>query len=185
MPVLRELTMRYGALSDDDEMDENLFLVFGGEGKGETVLLPRLKYLDLAGLRIRLHSFDLYKKISMVAPALTHLRLPMRMAGRLEGALGLGVRVAPDRGAENAGVALAGEQVTANGDTTSNFNAPIELGVHTHFQSPTITTPPENPHSCPPRRFSASTSSLHQHQHCTAVTTSHMKEKCTCPRWTS
>jgi hypothetical protein len=119
MPVLRELTMRYGALSDDEE-DESLFLDFGGEGTGETALLSQLRYLDLAGLRIRLHPFDLYKRISKFAPALTHLRLPMRMAGGLERALGLGVGVAPDQGSEDDGVTLVEEQVTATADTTSN-----------------------------------------------------------------
>ena len=82
-------------------------------------LLPRLKYLDLAGLGIPLHSSHLYKQISKVAPSLTHLRLPMRMAGGLERALGLGTRVAPDGGAEDGGVAL---------------------GIPTHIQSPTTPT---------------------------------------------
>ena len=118
MPALRELTMRYGALDDvDDVMDWSLFLDFGGEGRGDMALLPRLRYLDLAGLRIPLHPVPFIQK---VAPSLTHLRLPMRMAGRLERALGLGAGVAPDRGAEDGGVAL---------------------GIPTHFQSPTITTP--------------------------------------------
>jgi hypothetical protein len=127
MPVLRELTMRYGT-QFDDEMDESLFMDFGGEGRGEMALLPRLRYLDLAGLRIPLYPSHLYKQISKVAPALTHLRLPMRMARRLERALGLGAGVAPDGGAEDGGVAL---------------------GIPTHFQSPTITTPAQKPSLLP------------------------------------
>ena len=78
--------------------------------------LPGLRYLDLAGLGIRLRPFDLYERILKFAPALTHLRLPMRMAGGLESALGLGfgVRVAPDHeGVEDDKVAIADEQVTA------------------------------------------------------------------------
>ena len=66
MPVLREPTMRYGALDDvDDVMDWSLFLDFGGEGRGEMALLPRLGYLDLAGLRIPLHPSLLYKRLRL------------------------------------------------------------------------------------------------------------------------
>jgi len=79
----------------------------------------------LAGLRIPLHPTHLYKQISKVAPSLTHLRLPMRMAGRLERARGLGTGVAPDG---DGGVAL---------------------GIPTHFQSPTITTPAPKPSLLP------------------------------------
>jgi hypothetical protein len=115
-----------------------------GWGGGETALLPQLRYLDLAGLRIRLHPFDLYERISKLAPALIHLWLPMRMAGGLEGglALGLGVRVASDQeGVEDSELTGAEEQAAATADTTSDPNAPIELGVPTPFQLPTITSP--------------------------------------------
>jgi hypothetical protein len=90
MPVLRELTVHYYALFHA-EVDDGLFL--DDEGGGGTALLPRLKYLDLAGLRIRSHPFDIYERISKIAPVLTHLRLPMRMAGGLEGALGPGLEL--------------------------------------------------------------------------------------------
>ena len=125
MPVLRELTVRYGELDEGVEMDWTLFLGFGGEGRGKMAMLPRLRYLDLAGLRIPLHSSHLYKQISKVAPSLMHLRLPMRMAGRLGKALGLETGVAPDG---DGGVAL---------------------GIPTHFQSPTITTPAQKPSLLP------------------------------------
>jgi hypothetical protein len=145
MLVLRELKMRYGVL-DDDEMDKNLFLDFGGEGRGEMVLLPQLRYLDLVGLRIRLHLFDLYKQISKFVPVLMHLRLPMPMAGGLEHTLGFGVGVSLDQGTEYGGVVLAEEQVTTTMDTTSNSNAPT---IPTHFQSPAITTPTQKPSLLP------------------------------------
>lgn len=95
MPVLRELTVQYFVWFDG-EVEESLFLDFGGEGRGETAMLPGLRFLDLTGLSIRSHPLDLYKRISKVAPALTHLRLPTWMAGPLEGALGLGLVVASD-----------------------------------------------------------------------------------------
>jgi hypothetical protein len=103
--------------------------------------LPGLRYLDLVGLRIRSHPFNLYERILKVAPTLTHLRLPMRMAGGLEGALGLGVIVAaPDQqGAEDGELAVAEEQATTTtADTSSNSNAFLELSVPTPY-SPTGT----------------------------------------------
>ena len=127
MSVLRVLTMRYDADFDDEE-DECLFLDFGGEGRGETALLPRLRYLDLARPKIRLHLSHLYKQISKVTPSLTHLLLPMRVAGGLERALGLGAGVAADGGVEDGGVAL---------------------GITTHSQSPTITTLTQKPSLLP------------------------------------
>ena len=148
MPSLRELTICYGPL-DDDEEDESLFCDHGSEGRGETALFPRLRYLDLAGLRIRLHPIDLYKRISKFAPALTHLRLPMPMAEELECALGLGVGVTPDRGTDDDGVALEGEPLTATSHTTSNSDALIRLGIPTHFQSPTRTTRSQKPSLLP------------------------------------
>ena len=87
MPMLRELTVWYD-MWFHGEVDESLLLDDVGGGKGETALLQRLKYLDLAALSTRSHPFDLYKWISNIAPALTHLRLPMRMAGGLGGTLG-------------------------------------------------------------------------------------------------
>jgi hypothetical protein len=101
MPVLRELMVRYYALFHA-EVNISLFWDDEGWGGGETALLPGLRYLDFADLRIRSHPFDIYERISKVALALTHLRLPMRMAGGLEGALGFGVGVAGDRARRTA-----------------------------------------------------------------------------------
>jgi hypothetical protein len=139
MPMLRELTVQYFALFHAT-VEESLF--FEDEGGGGTALLPGLRYLDLAGLRIRSHPLDIYERISKVAPSLTHLRLPMRMAGGLEGALGLGlgvgVGVAPDQGAEGGELAPAEEQATASADTTTNPNTSTELGIPAPFP-PTLT----------------------------------------------
>ena len=114
-----ELTVRYYALFH--AVYDSLFL--DDEGGGETALL--------AGLKIRSHPFDIYERKSKVASALTHLSLPMRMAGGFEDALGLGGRVAGDQGAED------GELATA--DATSPSNASVEPSMPTPL-SPTITS---------------------------------------------
>jgi hypothetical protein len=64
----------------------------------------------------------------------------MRMAGGLEGALGLrlgvGVGVAPDRGAEGGELAPAEEQAIVTADATSNPNASTELSISRPFRPP-------------------------------------------------
>lgn len=56
---------------------------------GIYVHLLSLKYLDLVGFQIEVtHSYKFYEAITIMAPSLTHLRLPIRMADNLENALG-------------------------------------------------------------------------------------------------
>ena len=131
MPMLRELTVRYHS-PFHVEVDESSFL--DDEGGGGTPLLPGLRYLDLAGLGIHWHTFGLFKHISKVAPALTHLRLPVEMAGGLESALGLGAGIGvtlDQEGADGDGLAVAEERVAEGADIAANPNASIELGIST------------------------------------------------------
>jgi hypothetical protein len=94
MPMLTSLKVAYYALFHSD-VDESMFLeedVTDGDGdwKGREAktLFPSLKYLDLAEFRIPSQPPNLYGRIAKLAPALTHLRLPMNMASGLEEALG-------------------------------------------------------------------------------------------------
>ena len=90
LPMLTSLTVEYFALFHS-EVDESLFLMddhADGSGDGKE-LMPRLRFLDLAGFRIHLQPFKFYERITRFAPNLTHLRLPMRMTSGLKDALGL------------------------------------------------------------------------------------------------
>jgi hypothetical protein len=89
MPALTSLTVAYYALFHS-EVDQSLFLEEETVDGGDEALFPRLRYLDLAGFRVPSHPSNLYERIARLAPVLTYLRLPMRMVGDLEGALGLG-----------------------------------------------------------------------------------------------
>ena len=103
MPALTSLTVHCHALFDS-EVGESLFGSSDSASGRENALLPRVRYMDLAGFGIWFNPFDLYERIAKVAPSLTHLRLPMKMMSGLESALGpgLGLRQKGDVAAAKA-----------------------------------------------------------------------------------
>jgi hypothetical protein len=110
---------------------------------------------------------------------LIHLQLPMRMAGGLEGALGLGlvVGVVPDQeGTEDGELAVVAEQATAAADTTSNPNASIKPNAPNQKTSHLPTATLQRVYSQPPPAPTPHCDNNFEHEREREVYTSTMDE---------